>query len=273
MPTEKSEPDLSLLPFLMSHPQPEVLYHYTSIEGLLGIIEKKEIWASHIMYMNDALEFKLFIDLLDRGLKPLLKQSDIPTFKVLDACCSIMSRSGSQMNVCVVSFSEIRDALDQWRGYGGSSTSFCIGFSFNDLSQIAANLTPAFSLLPCAYEPKVQRKLITDFIFRAKGKADDLRRAICYAPIFKDAAFRNEVEWRLHATIGNPSKLCFRPGKSMVVPYFKFPLDGAENLAIKEVVVGPTPNKELSVSSVEALLKNNKIIAEVKPSAIPFRNW
>ena len=273
MLTENANPDLSLLPFLMSRKPPDVLYHYTSMDGLLGIIEKNEIWASHIMYMNDALEFKLFIDLLDRGLKPLLKKSDIPTFKVLDACRSIMSRSGSQMNVCVVSFSEIRDALDQWRGYGGGSTSFCIGFSFNDLSQIAANLTPAFSLLPCTYESKVQRKLIADFIFRAEGKPVDLSRAISYAPIFKDAAFKNEAEWRLFATVGTAANLSFRPGKSMIVPYFKFPLDKVENLGIKEIIVGPTPNKELSVSSVEALLNKSKIRAEVKPSTIPFRDW
>jgi len=32
----------------------KLLYHYTSLEGLLGIIECKSIWASKILYLNDA---------------------------------------------------------------------------------------------------------------------------------------------------------------------------------------------------------------------------
>ena len=34
------------------------LYHYTTQEGLLGIVEKGEIWATNIFYLNDAAEFK-----------------------------------------------------------------------------------------------------------------------------------------------------------------------------------------------------------------------
>lgn len=115
MPTENANPDLSLLPFLMSRPPPEILYHYTSIEGLLGIIEKKEIWATHIMYMNDAQEFKLFIDLVKRDLEPLLK-TDISTLKDLENQLDLVSIIGTQFNICVASFSEVPDALDQYRG-------------------------------------------------------------------------------------------------------------------------------------------------------------
>ena len=32
---------------ILSRQPPEILYHYTGQEGLLGIIGKKEIWASH----------------------------------------------------------------------------------------------------------------------------------------------------------------------------------------------------------------------------------
>jgi hypothetical protein len=34
------------------------IYHYTGQEGLLGIGNKREIWASHAQYLNDQLEFK-----------------------------------------------------------------------------------------------------------------------------------------------------------------------------------------------------------------------
>jgi len=35
----------------------DILWHYTPQEGLLGIIENKNLRASNIFYLNDAAEF------------------------------------------------------------------------------------------------------------------------------------------------------------------------------------------------------------------------
>jgi hypothetical protein len=35
---------------------PDVLHHYTSSEGLLGIIQAHELWATNVLYLNDASE-------------------------------------------------------------------------------------------------------------------------------------------------------------------------------------------------------------------------
>ena len=32
------------------------LYHYTGIGSLMGIVESKVLWGSHIYYLNDAAE-------------------------------------------------------------------------------------------------------------------------------------------------------------------------------------------------------------------------
>lgn len=37
---------------------PPILHHYTTQEGLLGIVESKSIWATNIYYLNDAAEYK-----------------------------------------------------------------------------------------------------------------------------------------------------------------------------------------------------------------------
>ena len=42
---------------------PEILYHYTDQNGLLGIIERSEMWATKVQYMNDATEFGAVLDL------------------------------------------------------------------------------------------------------------------------------------------------------------------------------------------------------------------
>jgi hypothetical protein len=36
---------------------PRILYHYTSQQGFLGIVEHRAIWASSIFHLNDAAEF------------------------------------------------------------------------------------------------------------------------------------------------------------------------------------------------------------------------
>ena len=33
-----------------------LLYHYTTQKGLLGILDKKCIWATHLRYLNDTSE-------------------------------------------------------------------------------------------------------------------------------------------------------------------------------------------------------------------------
>jgi len=35
---------------------PAKLYHYTSTEGLLGILRNRQLWASNVLYLNDATE-------------------------------------------------------------------------------------------------------------------------------------------------------------------------------------------------------------------------
>lgn len=59
----------------------------------------------------------------------------------------------------------------------------------------------------------------------------------------------------------------------MVVPYFKFSLSDMENLGIREIFIGPTPNMELSKNLLELLLAKNRIRAAVEASEIPFRDW
>ena len=50
---------------------PEILYHYTSQTGLIGMLNTETIWASKIRYLNDSKEFALALELasdeLDEG--------------------------------------------------------------------------------------------------------------------------------------------------------------------------------------------------------------
>jgi hypothetical protein len=54
-------------------PIPELpLYHYTSLEGLLGICASKSLRATHIAHLNDSNELTLAVELLEGLVKQRL---------------------------------------------------------------------------------------------------------------------------------------------------------------------------------------------------------
>ncbi len=42
--------------YWVERPFPEVLYHYTDVAGLLGIVNRAALWATHARFLNDATE-------------------------------------------------------------------------------------------------------------------------------------------------------------------------------------------------------------------------
>ena len=41
---------------MINYDKPKILYHYTTMDGLKGIIASKSLWATKIQYLNDASE-------------------------------------------------------------------------------------------------------------------------------------------------------------------------------------------------------------------------
>ena len=55
-----------------------VLYHYTTVDALLSILQHNALWATHIRYMNDTSEQKVLWDLLRTKAKSLLANANRP---------------------------------------------------------------------------------------------------------------------------------------------------------------------------------------------------
>ncbi|MFZ5645802.1 MAG: hypothetical protein ACOY46_19775 [Bacillota bacterium] len=49
-------------------PVKEYLYHYTNIDGLIGIFDKHKIWCSNIYFMNDKSEIEYSTDVVRTAL-------------------------------------------------------------------------------------------------------------------------------------------------------------------------------------------------------------
>lgn len=59
---------------ILQRTPPSVLYHYTTQQGLLGIISDKEIWATHTQYLNDAREFRHALDIVKQELSAMRQE-------------------------------------------------------------------------------------------------------------------------------------------------------------------------------------------------------
>jgi Protein of unknown function (DUF2971) len=133
----------------------DLLYHYTSNEGLQGIIENDNIWATHIRFLNDYTEFiQAFKEeylgaLTDSFLAGLPESVDEKARQMIKVVLSkrrfpglqkIIESNGHESFVCSFtgttpginaapqSRGDPGDRLSQWRGYSRSSQGFSLGF-------------------------------------------------------------------------------------------------------------------------------------------------
>lgn len=282
---------------ILQRTPPSILYHYTRQQGLLGIIGNKEIWASHTQYLNDEREFRHALDLVKKELSEMKKEAATfgPAGKCLASMQAALSSRIEGINVCVCSFSERGDVLSQWRAYGGGASGFAIGFS----GQFLREMSKEYGwLVPVIYDEREQRSLVrtllqdvleenlisSDQESPLLGGGNLIAYLNRYAPILKHKSFEEEREWRI---ITKPimcmdAHFGYRPGGSMLIPYFRLPLSTEKSLGIQEVIVGPTPHPDQSRQSVRGLLMKHDIHAwgrlqqpavTVRCSEVPYRNW
>ena len=105
---------------------PELLFHYTSVEGFIGIITSKTLWASDMLSLNDAAEASYATNLIFETLTA--HHSEIPSEAVanLKTQLNYLFPSYTPFIAC---FCEQDDLLSQWRGYGNQGEGLAIGFS------------------------------------------------------------------------------------------------------------------------------------------------
>jgi hypothetical protein len=107
--------------FIRQRPD-DTIYHYTNASGLIGILKTRAIWATSHLHLNDGLEFEIAAKLFREELEhssltekqhqvfwELIKQMQEPRF--------------------ILSFSQHRDRLSQWRAYCTGGDGYALGFS------------------------------------------------------------------------------------------------------------------------------------------------
>ena len=50
------------------------IYHYTSVDGIIGILRNKELWFTNIYFLNDNQELFYTYKLIDEVIKEIKKE-------------------------------------------------------------------------------------------------------------------------------------------------------------------------------------------------------
>lgn len=282
------------------------LYHYTSGDGLMGMILEGKIWCTQIFYLNDREEiingWRMFFELLndydDTFKKSLLQNPNINAWNKLLFI---------QSNNDFIDFSEFPihdypyfvfclsskgDDLSQWRGYSPDNSGFAIEFDFNEnffkksefitTKEQDSNKKGVILLKRCIYKNKDKKELLKKILDHYKQNNnktwDVFFEIVSLFFFFKAEAFHHEKEYRLLIGLNkkNLDKIKFRKGKSTLIPYLEINVEYSIFTGIR---LGPTTSRQHSKSSIKMLIKRtinegkNLQLFEPKYSKIPYRTW
>jgi hypothetical protein len=292
-------PRSSLLETTLSLCPPKLLFHYTSSHGIVGILKNREMWASNSDHMNDSSEHRFAAELARNSISILGMQGFFEKNERLLFDDMINSVGSAAMRFYLISFSENRDLLSQWRAYCPPHGGYSIGFSSDQLAAMARKQN--FVLVKCVYDQGVHANVISEIVksfvssYRDQislGKDEkEMRSAIAwefaqhlayFGAMIKHPAFSEECEWRLisQQVPDDHPRIDYRGSDRGVIPYYRFALSDEEHTDLKRsgedfltVIVGPTPNMDRSANSIQFLLKKFLDGAGHGVSNAPYRTW
>jgi hypothetical protein len=225
-----------------------ILCHYTDWNALYGIVEKAELWASDWRMLNDSREYHYSRAMLDEALGNAAPSPMLANLRRALATIEAGAADGAE-SIFVVSFSQVRDDLPQWRSYAADGKGVAIGCRFSDLTGLGV------ALRTVDYNEATQRRELAakvDELLSARQsktvrwRAQELVRT-CMS--HKHPGFSAEHEHRLVSAI--TKNVTFRPTGNAIVPTRLVPLRRADGTptappAIAEIVLGPAVSRRRS---------------------------
>lgn len=266
----------------------KILYHYTTISGLIGILEKKYLRATYFRSKNDLTELSYAKEVMLNSLT--VKDSQIA--KRLEHLCESLFKEGLIFPFLFSFCDDHGDRLSQWRGYSDVNGGYSIGFDFDVLTKCynEENKNYKYPHIELSYVSYCQDIISADL----KNSFDKLLVALkkddksfeylsnnilgpfleCYLKI-KHKGFEEEKEFRLTALLyknNDPSirEIKFYDGlHGTPIPYIEMFND--VHLAIKEIIIGPANDSIHREKIIKMLLDKEGLKIPIKQSKIPFR--
>jgi hypothetical protein len=200
-----------------------LLYHYTDLDGLRGILSERSIRMSHSSTLNDPAELEygkvLAIEVIERMMGDS-ELADVQEF--LRGLIGLVRSIGDTIHdLFVTSFCEDGDLLSQWRGYPQRGSGYNLGFKFSEHTRYSS-VKPLLErcqppeLRKVVYDRVRQNELMEKYLFGVIGAVraamkvggDVLRARLGCMQMtvqstltelilcFKSSSFCEEKEWR-----------------------------------------------------------------------------
>jgi hypothetical protein len=152
------------------------LYHYTTVEGLKGIVESHAIWATAASYLNDASEINYGCAVLDEVFEEWqranrnIKTNAIKVLEILRGrFVGKKAKTDRAVSYYIACFCEKPNLLSQWRAYGQAG-GYSIGFDFGSHGFAALESPNLLSVKPekNGYKAKLVKVLYSPAEQRAR---------------------------------------------------------------------------------------------------------
>lgn len=112
---------------IITESPPAIIYHYTNIGGLCGMVITGKIWATHVSMLNDSSEYHHGITVVKDCVRNSMPVSSKP---LMDKILSEFER----VEPYVDSYSTKHDLLSQWRSYSGGKVGYCLGLTTDGIA-------------------------------------------------------------------------------------------------------------------------------------------
>lgn len=268
---------------------PEYLFHYTSAEGVKGILESKSVWASLLHFMNDSREWQYALDLMRAELMDRLTTNPGPYWPRFVTGLSESLNQIEQLNICVFSLSAVSNQLSQWRAYCPPEGGYQLRFNSSLLRHHIHRCH--FQMKECCYDVESQKKLlgqIADFVLKQVGVLSDegtaraavqtvqnllFVRLANNAPILKHPDFNEEKEWRAFGPVAcDDPRMSYHIKGSIVIPHCGITLETPTcKFPVEHIVVGPNVHQKLALRGIESIAFPAHVT--VGQSSTPLRSF
>ncbi len=279
----------------------QTLYHYTSLDSMRGIVGTASLRATEIRYFSDADEMKHASDQLGWGISFLEGFGGSEQRLLTQLREWFTHRLTSGHSLFVGCFTPNGNLLSQWRSYCPVAKGVSLGFDGAKLSTSATK--HRWKLGKCIYNQDRKEEIVEIILSEierlAKERGENTDRSkrhpvnsfhdvfetiehdlLQIAALLKHPAFEEEEEWRLVSPVITnyvEAPVEYREGPSMLVPFMNVQLPAApdRHLDLEHVVLGPTPNMNISMHSLSNYLSRNEASPRkgLMNCQIPYRPW
>jgi len=142
---------------IFSTEHPEHVYHYTDIQGLIGILSTRTLWATDVAYMNDASEYAYGGTIVDEVITDTERE-----FARVGLLRKYLNTTATELGFRVYAscFCQTGDLLSQWRTYSKQGPGYAIEFRVDQLVASLSETEPSAFVGSVDYDPTRQRESV-----------------------------------------------------------------------------------------------------------------